>query len=159
MSIRRITFLITLIGLGHVPTAPDARAQGIGFGQTIGTIPDGAMLNVTPVASADRRYVRMTLNPQFVGVQGFTTWTVPAAVGGGGFGFNGAGNFGGPFGGGGNFGGGYGGWNGPVYVEPAYTGGLGGMPLPPSQTYNALGPLSGAIQRSTRAGCSGPYRP
>jgi hypothetical protein len=152
MKMRRTALVIILAGLAHVPPAPVARAQGIGFGQTIGTIPDGAMLNVAPVASADRRYVRMTVNPQFVGVQGFTTWTVPAAVGGGGFGFNGGG-----FAGGGNFGGAYGGWNGPVSVEPAYAGGLGGMP--PPQTYNALGPLSGAIQRSTRAGWRGGYWP
>jgi hypothetical protein len=83
--------------LGLLAVIPGgARGQAVGFAPQIGYAPDGAVLSVTPVASADRRYVRMTLSPQFYGFQGFDTVSVPAAVGGGGInagfgGFNGAG--------------------------------------------------------------------
>ena len=48
--------------------------------------PNGVTLQVTPVVSADRRYVRMTLSPNFNALEGFDTIQVPAAVGGGGLG-------------------------------------------------------------------------
>ena len=41
---------------------------------------------MTPVVSADRRYVRMTLSPFFTAIEGFDTIQVPAAVGGSGLG-------------------------------------------------------------------------
>jgi hypothetical protein len=79
--------------------ASSGRSQGVAFGPQIGTAPDGVIFPVTPVATADRRYVRMSLSPQFYGFQGFDTITVPAAVGGGGVAFGGfGGNFGGGFG-------------------------------------------------------------
>ena len=106
MNGRRTTFLTTaglglLIGL----TAPgSAKAQfALGYIPNIGSINDGASLNVTPVVSADRRYVRMTLLPVFNQVDGFEIFTIPGAVagvGGGGFG-GGGGGFGGLGGGGG----------------------------------------------------------
>ena len=48
--------------------------------------PNGVTLTVTPVVSADRRYVRMTLSPFFTAIEGFDTIQVPAAVGGSGLG-------------------------------------------------------------------------
>ena len=39
--------------------------------------PNGVTLTVTPVVSADRRYVRMTLTPFFNALNGFTTIHVP----------------------------------------------------------------------------------
>ena len=56
----------------------EAQAQGIGV------VPDGEFLGVTPVVSADRRYVRLSVNPNFSSVTGFTSFPVPAAVSGGG---------------------------------------------------------------------------
>ena len=65
---------------------PVAAAGAIAFAPTIGQIPDGVTLFVTPVVSADRRYVRMTLSPNFITFISFDTFNVPAAVGGGGLG-------------------------------------------------------------------------
>jgi type II secretory pathway component GspD/PulD (secretin) len=47
---------------------------------------DGVFLEVLPVVSADRRYVRLTMAPFFSQIDGFDTFPVPAAVGGGGIG-------------------------------------------------------------------------
>jgi hypothetical protein len=80
-----------------------AKAQAIGEQPTIGVIPDGVFLGVTPAVSADRRYVRLSVNTSFNTFNGFSTFPVPAAVGGGGGGF-GAGV--GGLGGGGALGGG-----------------------------------------------------
>jgi hypothetical protein len=43
-------------------------------------------MSATPVVSVDRRYVRLGVSPFFTGLQGFDTFSVPAAVGGGGLG-------------------------------------------------------------------------
>ena len=86
--------------------------NSIGFQPTIGSIPDGAILNVTPVVSADRRYVRMGIQPQFIGFLGFDTITVPILVSGGGGGLGGGG---GNIGGGGGF--------------PSFGPGIGAGPL------------------------------
>ena len=92
-----------LLGLGMFATttahAQFGYAGGVAFQPGLGSVLDGAALNVTPVVSADRRYVRMSLTPYFNGVQGFQTVVVPGAVSsGGGFG----GGLNGGFGGGGN---------------------------------------------------------
>ena len=58
----------------------------VAFVPTPAPLPNGVFLTVTPVVSADRRYVRMTLTPTFNTIQGFTTIQVPAAVGGSGLG-------------------------------------------------------------------------
>jgi hypothetical protein len=54
---------------------PNARAQGaVAFEPGIGVLPSGSVLNVTPVVSADRRYVRLSVNPYFnnvLGIQNF----------------------------------------------------------------------------------------
>jgi hypothetical protein len=76
---------------------PDrAKAQNsVGFYPGVGALPDGVSLNVTPVVSADRRYVRLSLAPEFQVINGFSTFPVPAAVGGGGNGGGGLGGLGG----------------------------------------------------------------
>ena len=58
----------------------------------IGSVPNGVTMTVTPVVSADRRYVRMTLSPFFNANNGFTTFQFPSlgAVGGSGLGGAGA---------------------------------------------------------------------
>src|SRR3954454_12255805 len=63
--------------------APAARAQAVAFQPVVGAIPNGPTLGVTPAVSIDRRYVRLGVNAQFIGVEGFNTYLVPGAVGGG----------------------------------------------------------------------------
>ena len=58
----------------------------VAFVPTPAPLPNGVILTVTPVVSADRRYVRMTLSPIFNTIDAFTTIQVPAAVGGSGLG-------------------------------------------------------------------------
>ena len=78
-----------------------ASAQAVAYTPQVSSILNGAALQATPVVSADRRYVRMTLTPYFNTVNGFTTYTAPlAAVSGGG-----AGSIGGGLGGAGGGGG------------------------------------------------------
>ncbi len=55
-----------------------------------GRSPTASSSQVTPVVSADRRYVRMTLSPTFTVLNNFFTISVPAAVGGSGLGGTGA---------------------------------------------------------------------
>jgi hypothetical protein len=66
-----------------------ARGQAIGFQPIPAPFPSGAILDVTPAVSADRRYVRMSLGVSFSVLNGFTNYSVPAAVSGGGAGMNG----------------------------------------------------------------------
>ena len=72
-----------------------AEAQAVAFYPSVGTIPDGVGLNVTPVVSADRRYVRLSLDVNFSTINGFNSFPVPGAVSGG----NGSGGFRGGLGG------------------------------------------------------------
>ena len=58
----------------------------VAFSPTPAPLLDGVQLFVTPVVSSDRRYVRMSLTPSFTTVTGLSTFSVPAAVGGGGLG-------------------------------------------------------------------------
>lgn len=106
------------------PSPSPARGQGaLGFSPVPAAIPDGVSLNTTAVVSADRRYVRTSVNAGFQTVTGFTTLNIPVgAVGGGGLGFAGPGGFGGP--GGGGFGGpgGLAGMNGPIPAGGYATG-------------------------------------
>ncbi len=71
-----IASLTPIVGFGAVAFQP-----------TPAPLTDGVNLIVTPVVSADRRYVRMTLTPFFQVVTGLTTINIPVgAVGGGGLG-------------------------------------------------------------------------
>jgi hypothetical protein len=84
-----VTALGLVVAGGWFDTA--ARGQGaVAFQPTIGFIPIGSTLTVTPVVSADRRYVRLTLSPFFNSFNGFTPFSTQlAAVGG----IGGAGGF------------------------------------------------------------------
>jgi hypothetical protein len=105
--------------------APALPAQAVAFQPVVGALPSGPILNVTPVVSADRRYVRLSLTPQFIANAGFNTYSVPAAVGGGPGGPRALGGLGMGMGagGGGQF---LAGMNG--IVDPALTYGLGVIP-------------------------------
>ena len=72
--------------LGGLVAPGRAMGQGaIGVSPTVGTIPDGVSMGVTPVVSADRRYVRLSLGVGFSTVQGFQNINFPVgAVGMGG---------------------------------------------------------------------------
>ncbi len=79
--------LFTLLG-GFQPAA---KAQ-VAYVPEIGLIPTGATLTVTPVVSADRRYVRVGVNAFFNNLNSFQTFSFPGgAVGGGNFGGGGFG--------------------------------------------------------------------
>jgi len=82
MSRFHTTFAV--LAAGVAATTP-AHAQ-VAFVPNVASFPNGVTLGVTPVVSADRRYVRMTINPQFTGLEGFDAVSVPAAVSGGGLG-------------------------------------------------------------------------
>jgi hypothetical protein len=58
----------------------------IGFQPLVQVFPNGTSLSVTPVVSADRMYVRMTLAPFVSQISGERRFPVSGAVGGGGFG-------------------------------------------------------------------------
>jgi hypothetical protein len=68
-----------------------AKAQ-IAFVPEIGLIPTGATMTITPAVSADRRYVRLSVNAFFNDLNFFSTFSFPGgAVGGGNFGGGGFG--------------------------------------------------------------------
>jgi type II secretory pathway component GspD/PulD (secretin) len=70
--------LLPIVGPGAVAYTP-----------VIGLIPTGQTLTVTPVVSADRRYVRLTLTPFFNALNSLQTFTFGGAGVGGGFGGSG----------------------------------------------------------------------
>jgi hypothetical protein len=85
----------------------------VGYRPVITTLSEGAMLSVTGVVSADRRYVRISPSPFFNGIgEIFTFNFVSGAAGQQGGGAGGGGLGGGFGGGGGGFGGGFGGGGG-----------------------------------------------
>jgi len=71
--------------------ADQAHAQAVAFQPVVAPFPSGVMMSATPVVSKDRRYVRLTVTPEFTALQGFSTFSVPAAVSGGGIGTGGLG--------------------------------------------------------------------
>ena len=100
--------VVALGGTGFVVVATPGRAaaQAVAFAPTIGTVPEGVGMNVTPVVSADRRYVRLSVSAGFSAVGGFQNINIPlgAVAGGpgpGGGGMGGGAGFGGGGGGGG----------------------------------------------------------
>lgn len=127
------------------PARPALAQSSVAFAPTIGTIPDGVTLSVTPVVSADRRYVRLTnLNPTFIAFDRFDTFTVPAAVSGGGLGLGGGGL--------GGLGGGLGGGGGFNSVGLGGTGALSGFadPRPPSSFALAAPEVPETTAKATR---------
>jgi type II secretory pathway component GspD/PulD (secretin) len=74
-TIYYVSELVPIVGPGSVAFLPVPQS-----------FPNGVTLNVTPVVSADRRYVRMTLSPFFTAIESFNQISVPAAVGGSGLG-------------------------------------------------------------------------
>ena len=62
-----------------------AFAAGVGFAPIVGFIPDGVTLTATAVVSADRRYVRLALNPMFNTIVDVATFNfIPGQTTGGG---------------------------------------------------------------------------
>jgi len=95
---------------GFLPlAAPAARGQ-VAFSPQVAAFPNGVIMSATPAVSYDRRYVRLGMMPQFTAIEGFDTFSVPAAVGGIGAGGGGVAGVGG--GGGGMMG--FAGMNGPI---------------------------------------------
>ncbi len=82
-----------------ISVTPVASAFAIGFQPQIVTIPDGIQMSVAAVVSADRRYVRLSVQPFFTNITDVFTFSFIGGVGGGGQG--GGGQFGGGGGGGG----------------------------------------------------------
>ena len=70
-----------LLGLMGFAAPTPAEAQ-VAYAPGVGTIPDGVSLSATPVVSADRRYVRLSVNASFTTVDGFQTVGIPFAVSG-----------------------------------------------------------------------------
>jgi hypothetical protein len=102
---RTVALLGLIVGIG-VAFDSSAFGQGaVAFVPIVSPLFSGADVEVTPVVSPDRRYVRMGLDVSFTHVNGFTTYSVPAAVGGGPGGPGALGGLGGLLGGGGGGGG------------------------------------------------------
>lgn len=104
---------LLIVLAGAVFSSSSAEAQ-VAFARVVQPFQNGVNLDVTPVVSHDRRYVRMSLNFQSTALEGFDRYSVPAAVGGTG---NGGGFGGGAGGGGANGGGGRG--VGALFGEPS----------------------------------------
>ena len=91
MPCHRVRTLAALVALTLIAASPRRANSQVAFFPNIGTFSNGVSLGVTPVISADRRYVRMTINPQFAALEGFDSYPVPGAVSGGGSGTFGGG--------------------------------------------------------------------
>ncbi len=114
-----------LASLGIIASlVPSASPQAVAFRPGVASFPNGVSMSATPVVSADRRYVRLGVTPVFTGLQGFDTFPIPAAVGGGGFGGVGGGV-------------GFAGMDGPMDGMIAYERRLAGF-APPNRTDAAL---------------------
>ncbi len=138
---RKVAAVVAMSGFLVLAAGSHARAQAVAYVPGIGIIPSGQTLTVTPVVSADRRYVRLTVNPFFNALNGFQTFNVYGAVGGGGGAVVGGG------GGNGIVGGGAGalaGMNG--VIGP---GGMGGQALVVDEYGNPIGSFG---LRSSSAG-------
>lgn len=163
---------LALLALAALLPEPRARAQVVAFQPVINTFPDGVSLTATPVVSADRRYVRLGVQPQFLALDRFDTFAIPGAVGGGGIG----GGLGGGLGG---IGGGAGfaaippagpnagfvagavnptgiGYGSPFGTAVAATGTPFGPADAPPATVNGSGALGASIYRAAMAGRPAP---
>ena len=81
------TWLLTIatgMALGGALTPGQVVAQAVAFTPNIGMVPEGVGMNVTPVVSADRRYVRLSVNAGFSAVDSIQNLNIPlGAVAGG----------------------------------------------------------------------------
>jgi hypothetical protein len=120
---QRAAVIAGLSALFVLAVGTAGRAQ-VAFVPEVGFIPTGSTMTVTPAVTPDRRYVRLSVSAFFNELNGFTTLSVPAAVGGG-------------------FGGGFAGMNGVIGQGAGLGGGLMGQ----SSVAGAFGltgqPLSG----------------
>lgn len=73
--------LLAILAVSWFATPTQAQ---VAFQAFPSAIPSGATLDVTPAVSADRRYVRLSVNPFFNDVAGFSNFPVAGAVAGGG---------------------------------------------------------------------------
>ncbi len=128
MALVRIRSTVVTFGCLAITLAFGISAKGqIAFAPVVNSFPNGVTLNVTPVVSHDRRYVRMSLNPIFNSLQGFDAYSVPFAVSGqGGGGAGGGGGLGG-LGGGGLGGVGGGGGAGGGFRSVTFNAGMNGV--------------------------------
>ena len=135
---RALLAAIVAIAVFHLEVP--AHSQAVGFQPGVAVLPSGSILDVTPAVSADRRDVRMGLGIGFNQVIGFTNYSVPAAVSGGGAGMLGG------LGGGGGAGGLAGGGAAGGLAGGGGAGGLGGM-----GGFRSVGPGGPAVAESAPA--------
>jgi hypothetical protein len=83
---RKVAAVVGMMGFVLLTVGSRSQAQ-VAYVPGVGFIPSGQTLTVTPVVSADRRYVRIGVDAFFNALNGFTNISFPsAAVGGGNFG-------------------------------------------------------------------------
>ena len=147
----RVGFGAILVGACCVVLAHPGRsqAQAIGFQPGVGVAPDGVAMTAIPAVSADRRYVRVSVDAQFSTIDGFQNIGIPFGVSGfGGLGSAGAGlGLGGAAGGAAGAGLGGGGGAGLRSVGlamgmdgPLAGGGMGSYPAQPRGGFSASDP-------------------
>jgi hypothetical protein len=79
-----LVLAVGLIALASQACVPSVSGQAIAYEPVVGFVPNGSTMTVTPVVSADRRYVRLSVSPFFNTNNGFQNFGIPAAVSGGG---------------------------------------------------------------------------
>jgi hypothetical protein len=84
MKTWRTVPVIGLLAAALLQFEVGAHGQAVGFQPIPAPLPSGVILDATPVVSADRRYVRLGIGVSFNEITGFTNYSVPAAVSGGG---------------------------------------------------------------------------
>ena len=125
---------VGLGGLGALLGTPgSARAQAVAFAPTVATIPDGVSLNAVPAVSADRRYVRLSVNANFTTVNGIQNFPIPFAVSG----LNSGGGAGGGAGAAAGLLGTPMGMNGPAGSGPGTSGAMTASGMPPMNSPQA----------------------
>ncbi len=135
---------------------PTVGIAAVGYSATITPVSEGVQLSVTAVVSADRRFVRLTLQPNFTSITDVFTFQATGAGSGGqsgqgqGQGGFGGGQFGGG-GGGGGAGGGQAGGGGQLGIG----GGLGSMQIMQSLFTQQVGQTGGGAGGGTSSGGGG----
>ncbi len=78
----RTVILTGLVVLLALTFDTNVNGQTVGFQPQINSAFTGALVDVIPVASADRMYARLSVTASFSQLNGFTTYSVPIAAGG-----------------------------------------------------------------------------